>query len=93
MAGRAKAERPADQVSGGSGMDGRSLDRALDSDDPGVGLRAVVALRAVADQLELLHVDRARAQGWPWQEIANVLGISKQAVHKKYGRRQPTRDR
>ena len=73
-------------------MDGRSLDRALDSDDPGVGLRAVVALRALADQLELLHVDRARSQGWPWQEIANVLGVSRQAVHKKYGRRSPTRE-
>ncbi|QDP98801.1 RNA polymerase subunit sigma-70 [Microlunatus elymi] len=63
------------------------MDRALDSENPADGLRAVVALRALADQLELLHVERARAQGWSWQQIAGLLGISKQAVHKKYGRR------
>ncbi|NEE59815.1 HTH domain-containing protein, partial [Streptomyces sp. SID8455] len=26
-------------------------------------------------------------QGWSWQEIAAELGVSRQAVHKKYGRR------
>ncbi|NEE07240.1 HTH domain-containing protein, partial [Streptomyces sp. SID7499] len=25
--------------------------------------------------------------GWSWQEIAAELGVSRQAVHKKYGRR------
>jgi predicted DNA-binding protein YlxM (UPF0122 family) len=32
-------------------------------------------------------VRRARALGWSWQEIADVLGVSRQAVHKKHGRR------
>jgi DNA-directed RNA polymerase specialized sigma24 family protein len=57
------------------------------SDDPEVGLRAVAALRALTERLELLQVEKARALGWSWQEIANRLGVTKQTVHRKYGRR------
>jgi hypothetical protein len=60
---------------------------AAAADDPGVGLRAVRAVRDLADRLEQLQVERARRLGWSWQDIADALGISKQAVHKKYGRR------
>jgi Homeodomain-like domain len=52
--------------------------------DPAVGLAAVAALRALLDTLERLQVGRAREQGWQWQRIAAALGVSKQAVHKKY---------
>jgi hypothetical protein len=55
------------------------------SGDPAVGLAAVAALRALLESLERLQVDRAREQGWQWQRIAVALGVSKQAVHKKYG--------
>lgn len=54
------------------------------SDDPGVGLRAVRSLRELASRLESLQVQRARATGWSWQEIADALGVSRQAVHKKH---------
>jgi hypothetical protein len=57
------------------------------SNDPDVGLRAVAALRALAEQLELLQVENARQLGWSWQDIAIRLGVSKQTVHRKYGRR------
>jgi DNA-binding NarL/FixJ family response regulator len=57
------------------------------SEDPEVGLRAVAALRVLTERLELLQVDRARALGWSWQEIASRLGVTKQTVHRKYGRR------
>jgi len=57
------------------------------SDDPEVGLRAVAALRVLTERLELLQVEQARAVGWSWQEIANRLGVTKQTVHRKYGRR------
>jgi DNA-directed RNA polymerase specialized sigma24 family protein len=57
------------------------------SNDPDVGLRAVAALRALAEQLELLQVENARELGWSWQDIAVRLGVSKQTVHRKYGRR------
>ncbi len=63
------------------------LTSAIESGDPAEGLRAVRSLRLLADQLERLHVERARGLGWSWQDIATVLGVSKQAVHKKHGRR------
>ena len=56
-------------------------------DDPGLGLRAVRSLRELADRLETLQVRRARELGWSWQEIADALGVTRQAVHKKHGRR------
>jgi hypothetical protein len=55
------------------------------SADPAIGLAAVASLRALLDSLERLQVGRAREQGWPWQQIAEALGVSKQAVHQKYG--------
>jgi CRP-like cAMP-binding protein len=57
------------------------------SNDPDVGLRAVAALRELSERLELLQVDNARKLGWSWQDIAQRLGVTKQTVHRKYGRR------
>jgi CRP-like cAMP-binding protein len=56
------------------------------SNDPEVVLRAVAALRALAERLELLQVENARQLGWSWQDIASRLGVTKQTVHRKYGR-------
>ena len=55
--------------------------------DPRTGLRAVRALGRLLEHLEETQVRRARSLGWSWQEIADVLGVSRQAVHKKHGRR------
>ncbi|MDM7991566.1 helix-turn-helix domain-containing protein [Arthrobacter sp. zg-Y877] len=63
------------------------LTAAAASPDPATGLRAVVALGRLRDQLEAVQVANARAQGWSWQAIADQLGISKQAVHQKYNRK------
>jgi hypothetical protein len=57
------------------------------SHDPDVGLRAVAALRILTERLEILQVENARKLGWSWQQIADRLGVTKQAVHRKYGRR------
>ena len=65
--------------------DGVQLAKQASSNDPAVGLRAVAALRELADRLEVLQVANARDQGWSWQEIAACLGVSRQAVHKKHG--------
>jgi DNA-directed RNA polymerase specialized sigma24 family protein len=62
---------------------------AASSADPTVGLRAVRALRRLLETLEELQVRNARERGWSWQQIAESLGVSRQAVHKKYGRRGP----
>ncbi len=59
------------------------------STDPAVGLKAVRALRILLEKLEAIQVSNARNLGWSWQEIAESLGVSKQAVHQKHssGRR------
>lgn len=62
------------------------LASAAGSKDPTVGLSAVAALRRLLDSLELLQVENAREQGWSWDAIASQLGVTKQAVHKKYAR-------
>jgi DNA-directed RNA polymerase specialized sigma24 family protein len=60
---------------------------AASSRDARTGLRAALALRRLAETLEAVQVDNARRQGWSWQEIADALEVSKQAVHKKYAGR------
>jgi hypothetical protein len=60
---------------------------AAGSADPDIGLRAVAALRVLAERLEILQVDNARTLGWSWQEIADRLGVTKQTVHRKHGER------
>ena len=57
------------------------------SSDPDVGLRAVAALRSLTERLEILQVENARKLGWSWQEIAERLGVTKQTVHRKHGKR------
>ena len=55
--------------------------------DPREGLEAVVALRRLLDALEAAQVENAVVAGWSWAQIAAILGVSKQAVHKKHAER------
>ena len=50
-------------------------------------LAAVVALRELADRLEDAAVERAMRAGWSWTQVAEALGVTRQAVHKKHHRR------
>jgi DNA-directed RNA polymerase specialized sigma24 family protein len=61
------------------------------SRDPAVGLAAVASLRILLESLEELQVTNARALGWSWEEIGRALGVTKQAVHRRYGRRRRAR--
>lgn len=56
------------------------------SDDPIEALNAIALLRRELDRVEATTVRSARNRGASWQLIALALGVSKQAVHKKYGR-------
>lgn len=56
-------------------------------EDPAEALAAVVALRRLADRLELASVQCAIEQGWTWAQVAEELGVSRQAAHKRYARR------
>ena len=59
---------------------------AADITDPRAGLRAVASLRVLADTLELRQVEAALRAGMTWQEIADALGVSRQAAHKKHSK-------
>ncbi|MEU8199639.1 hypothetical protein [Streptosporangium sp. NPDC049046] len=59
---------------------------ALTSDDPAKGLRAVLALRRLAERLEANQVAAARRAGWSWQQIGDALGVTRQSIHTKYGK-------
>jgi DNA-binding NarL/FixJ family response regulator len=56
-------------------------------EDPADALAAVGALRRLADQVEDAAVERALAAGWSFAQIAEALGVTRQAVHKKHARR------
>lgn len=64
-----------------------ALARATRDDDPFVGLNATVEMRQEMERIEAVLVRRARNQGATWAAVAEVLGVSKQAIHKKYGGR------
>ena len=54
--------------------------------DPAVGLRAVLALRRLAERVEAEQVALAREQGWSWQQIGDAVGVTRQSIHTKYGK-------
>jgi hypothetical protein len=68
-------------------MDENTRTRIGGPEDPREGLEAVVALRRTLEALEAAQVENAFAAGWSWARIAEVLGVSKQAVHKKHAKR------
>jgi len=68
-------------------MDGRKRTQVGGPQDPREGLEAVVALRRTLEALEAAQVENAILAGWSWAQVAEVLGVSRQAVHKKHARR------
>jgi predicted ArsR family transcriptional regulator len=41
----------------------------------------------MADRIEDAEVERAMREGWSWSQVAEALGVTRQAVHKKHLRR------
>ncbi len=58
-----------------------------DAHDPAAALAAVIALRRMADRMEREAVDRAIASGWTWQQVAQALGVTRQAAHQRHATR------
>jgi hypothetical protein len=66
-----------------------AIDEAPDPDGVLRELGALVAQRRELERREAALVRRARNQGIVWEQIAASLGVTKQAVHKKYAVRRP----
>jgi ClpA/ClpB-like protein len=60
------------------------VDRALRLEQPEEALAAVALLRKQLAALERIHVRNARDAGGSWRGIAALLGVTKQALHKKH---------
>lgn len=79
--------------------DRTDIDAFIDGIDPATmrdarHLREIAAARANLDAAETRLRDavcRARAAGDSWTMIGLVLGTSRQAAHRKFGRRTPDR--
>lgn len=63
------------------------LAAADDGADPLASLRAAAQVNAEMERQQAVLVRRARVRGATWVQIADALGVTKQAVHKKYGRK------
>lgn len=63
----------------------RTLIDGADDPNPLNALTAVRQLHEEADRLEVLMVRKARVANVSWAAIAAILGVSRQAVHRKYG--------
>ncbi|GGH36890.1 AsnC family protein [Microbacterium album] len=58
-----------------------------DPEEPIPALFAIAERRRALTREEEALVRRARMQGHSWEAIATALGITKQAAHKKFGRK------
>ena len=65
----------------------KTVEVAADISDPLAGLRAVASLRVLTESLELRQVEAAMRAGLSWIDVANGLGVTRQAVHRKYSKR------
>jgi len=67
--------------------------RAVSAADPDEALRAVAQMRRELDEVEADAVAQAVGVGRSWARIADALGVSKQAAHKRHAGRLRKRRR
>lgn len=60
------------------------LKNAQNAELPLAALRALTQLRQELAELEKQHVHNARQKGASWEDIAEALAISRQAVQQRF---------
>ena len=66
-----------------------AMKTVIGSDDRGHILDELARIARERQDLasaEVIAVRRARTEGFSWAEIGAVLGVTKQAMHRKYGK-------
>jgi DNA-binding Lrp family transcriptional regulator len=61
------------------------------AEEPDIALRALVELRREVDAFVRVHVGRALRAGRSFSDVARALGISRQAVHRRFRDLAPER--
>ncbi|MBP2216544.1 AsnC family protein [Arthrobacter sp. CAN_C5] len=64
----------------------KTLVASMDSKGPAEALQIIAELHREVARSEAGLVRNARQAGLSWEAIAQSLGVTKQAVHKKYGK-------
>nr|WP_256869544.1 AsnC family protein [Paenarthrobacter ureafaciens] len=64
----------------------KTLVASMDGKGPAEALQAITELQKEVSRTEASLVRKARQAGLSWKAIALCLGVSKQAVHRKYGK-------
>lgn len=67
--------------------DTRTAIGAAEHEPPLRAIQEIARRRKELERAEETAVRRARVAGYSWVAIAGALGVTKQAAHKKYGRR------
>lgn len=65
----------------------KTLVASMDGKGPTEALQANAQLQKEVGRTEATLVRKARQAGLSWEAIALCLAVSKQAVHRKYGKR------
>lgn len=68
-------------------LGGYVVDSLDHGDYPVAALRETVLLVELADRALALAVSQARAQNLTWQQIGDLLGVTKQAAHLRFSGR------
>lgn len=64
----------------------RLLRKAANPGLPSDSLQAIRRLRQLVDELELDSIRAARSNGATWRDIAEWVGVTRQALHQRVGR-------
>ena len=65
-----------------------AIKRAENIDLPLLGLKAISGIRDALEALEIIQIESARSKGASWDDIADAMGISRQALQQRLKSRQ-----